>query len=134
MLSKHIVAYRLKKQEQFAHLMTLPWEDFIKCVGTSEKKLIIRRLIHDQEGRCGNCHGFEWCNHPIPLELEHKDGNHHNDDLNNLVLLCPNCHALTPTWRGRNKTRRRATDDQMIDAFREIGIIRQGLIILWLAA
>jgi len=42
---------------------------------------------------------------PIPLELDHIDGNHQNNALDNLRLLCPNCHSLTPTFRGKNKRR-----------------------------
>jgi predicted HNH restriction endonuclease len=39
---------------------------------------------------------------PIPLELHHKDGNRYNNSLNNLMLLCPNCHALTDNYRAKN--------------------------------
>lgn len=39
----------------------------------------------------------------IPVELEHIDGNSNNNDLNNLKLLCPNCHSLTPTYKSLNK-------------------------------
>lgn len=40
----------------------------------------------------------------IPLEIEHIDGNNKNNNKDNLTVLCPNCHALTDTWRGRNKS------------------------------
>jgi 5-methylcytosine-specific restriction endonuclease McrA len=39
----------------------------------------------------------------LPLELDHIDGNHYNNKLENLRILCPNCHSLQPTHRGRNK-------------------------------
>jgi predicted HNH restriction endonuclease len=39
---------------------------------------------------------------PIPLELHHKDGNRYNDQLENLILLCPNCHAFTENYRAKN--------------------------------
>lgn len=52
---------------------------------------------------CSSCLNETWMNVPIPLELEHKDGNHNNNHLSNLCLLCPNCHALTSTYRGKNK-------------------------------
>ena len=39
---------------------------------------------------------------PIPTELHHKDGDSTNNELTNLELLCPNCHALTENYRGKN--------------------------------
>lgn len=62
-----------------------------------------RRLLREKyfEHKCYNCNLTEWMNQPITLELEHIDGNHTNNQIENLTLLCPNCHALTPTWRGR---------------------------------
>ena len=38
----------------------------------------------------------------IPLEIEHIDGNYKNNDEENLILLCPNCHSLTSTYKGAN--------------------------------
>lgn len=65
------------------------------------------RLI--QEGyfkyECSNCSGTEWLGQPIPLELDHIDGNNADNQFHNLRLLCPNCHALTPTYRGKNQER-----------------------------
>jgi len=39
----------------------------------------------------------------IPLEIEHVDGNYKNNKEENLILLCPNCHSLTSTYKGANK-------------------------------
>lgn len=63
------------------------------------------RLISEGifEHKCNNCLNIEWLGKPIPLELEHKDGNSTNHILDNLELLCPNCHAFTDTYRGKNK-------------------------------
>lgn len=38
----------------------------------------------------------------IPIELEHIDGNSENNTLENVKLLCPSCHSLTPTYKGAN--------------------------------
>ena len=49
---------------------------------------------------CG-CNG-EWQGGQIALEIDHIDGDNTNNELSNLRYLCPNCHALTDTYRGRN--------------------------------
>jgi len=51
---------------------------------------------------CSSCNLSEWLSKPISLELDHIDGDNTNNELSNLRLLCPNCHAFTPTYRGRN--------------------------------
>ncbi len=62
-----------------------------------------KRILLEQNNKCNRCGLNEWLGEKITLELEHKDGNHHNNLRENLEALCPNCHSLTPTWRGRNK-------------------------------
>lgn len=56
--------------------------------------------------KCDNC-GCDgtWMNSKIALELDHIDGDNTNHTLENLHYLCPNCHALTKTYRGRNKNK-----------------------------
>jgi len=51
---------------------------------------------------CDLCGREQWLGRPIPLELDHINGEHSDNRLENLRVLCPNCHALTPTYRGRN--------------------------------
>ena len=61
-----------------------------------------KRIILEQDGKCNKCGLSEWQEEKLSLELEHKDGNHNNNERENLECLCPNCHSLTKTWRGRN--------------------------------
>jgi 5-methylcytosine-specific restriction endonuclease McrA len=62
-----------------------------------------RRVFEEQDYKCNRCSLNEWLGQPLVLELEHKDGNNKNNSRDNLEGLCPNCHSLTSTWRGRNK-------------------------------
>ena len=55
-----------------------------------------------KEHKCECCGLTTWLNQPIPLELHHKDGNRYNNVLENFELLCPNCHAFTNSYRGKN--------------------------------
>lgn len=64
--------------------------------------ITIKRFLISQKRSCSFCNLQIWCNNPIPLELDHIDGNPYNNTLLNLRLLCPNCHALTPTYKGKN--------------------------------
>lgn len=58
-----------------------------------------------KEHQCENCKQREWLGNPIPLELHHIDGNRNNNILENFQLLCPNCHALTKSYRGKNSAK-----------------------------
>ena len=52
---------------------------------------------------CEKCHISEWMGQKLTLELHHIDGDHYNNSLENLQILCPNCHSQTPNFRSRNK-------------------------------
>lgn len=51
---------------------------------------------------CEICKLETWLNGKIPLELHHVNGVKTDNRLKNLQILCPNCHALTPNYRGKN--------------------------------
>ena len=59
------------------------------------------KLIPYKCSKCG-CDG-KWQDGIISLEIDHIDGDNTNNELSNLRYLCPNCHALTETYRGKNK-------------------------------
>lgn len=53
------------------------------------------KLLEDGEKnyQCEKCRRKTWNKQSIPLELHHRDGDHYNNDFDNLEILCPNCHA-----------------------------------------
>jgi len=81
-------------------------ENFAYSSGALKKRLIQEGVF---EHKCYGCGARTWRNIetkelvPINLELEHKNGNHCDNRLENLTLLCPNCHSYTKCYRGRNK-------------------------------
>lgn len=79
-------------------------EDYLNNKYPIQSNKLRLRLLKEKvfEHKCYCCNNVTWNNKPIPLELEHIDGNNQNNLLSNLTMLCPNCHAQTSTYRGRN--------------------------------
>ena len=89
-----------RKETHKQNILTLNYEDL------SFESLRFR-ILYEQENKCNRCGLDKWLGQDIILELEHKDGNNKNNVRDNLEMICPNCHSLTETWRGRNKKERR---------------------------
>ena len=66
-------------------------------------KTIREYLIRTKPHQCEICGIEEWNGQPTPITMDHIDGNSENNDLSNLRLICPNCDAQLPTYKGRNK-------------------------------
>ena len=82
-------------------------EEYVKNQYVSSHKLKLK-LIRDgvKEYKCESCGLEEWNSVPIPLELDHIDGNHYNNNFDNLRVICPNCHALTDTNSGKKNRKK----------------------------
>lgn len=98
----------------------------------------VRTLLFKHYGvehKCQNCSITEWQGVKIPLELDHINGKSRDNRLENLRLLCPNCHSITPTWRGKNinNGKVKVSDNEILTAFEKCGNIRQTLIEVGLA-
>lgn len=80
-----------------------------------KRRLILEHYIEDKCSICG------WNKKPegnefTPCELDHIDGNPMNHRLDNLRLLCPNCHSLTKTYRFRRGKTNEAQGRKLLDA------------------
>jgi len=63
-----------------------------------------KKLIEEgyKEHKCEECKLTEWNGDLIPIELHHIDGDRFNNEIDNLQILCPNCHAQTDNYRNKN--------------------------------
>lgn len=69
-----------------------------------------RRYLIDRHGRrCHLCSRVTWNGSPIPLVFDHINGNADDWSVDNCRLVCPNCDALSPTYKGRNRGQGRHT-------------------------
>lgn len=83
---------------------------FVKCSTYNHGPSLIKRLIEDfgVEYKCVICENDgTWLGKPITLQLDHISGNHLDNRIENLRILCPNCHAQTDTYMGKNKKKKK---------------------------
>lgn len=92
--------------------------------------ILKNELIKLRGHRCEDCGLTSWKNQPIPLEAHHIDGDRCNNRLDNLLLLCPNCHTLTPNYGAKNKNQKEISDEEIIEALQNHKSIRQALFAL----
>lgn len=82
-----------------------PLSDYLENKAPIKSHKLKLRLLKENifDYKCSCCGNTEWNGQPIPLELDHINGNNQDNSLENVRLLCPNCHAQTPTYRRRKK-------------------------------
>lgn len=105
-IQKRLDAYQISTD----HFISAPsqrkvTEEDVFCSESSVSQKTLRRfyLKKNTEYKCAVCGlGSVWNNIPLTLQVDHIDGNNHNNVLENLQWICPNCHSQTKTFAGRN--------------------------------
>jgi len=95
-VSNHLVAFTL-----WQNIVSIYLNNEVCISSFKLKQLLIEHNIFIN--CCQICGIHEWQNKPISLHLHHIDGNRKNNALDNLQLLCPNCHSQTNNYSGKNK-------------------------------
>ncbi len=94
----------------------IPLEELLVVGRKTSRGHLKRRLIEAglKQNCCERCGLTEWNGEPLSMQLHHKNGDGLDNRLENLELLCPNCHSLTDTYGGRNGHRKpRLADDDL---------------------
>ena len=85
----------------------IPIEDILSGSYTKpfNSSYLLKRLIREgyKQLKCEICGIISWMGKPISFHLHHEDGDHQNNKLENLRILCPNCHSQTETFAGKNR-------------------------------
>lgn len=80
-----------------------------RAYGEASRKVVRSYLEHKHGHVCSICGTKTWNGLPVPLIVDHIDGDPYNRKVENFRLVCPNCDAQLPTYKGKNKGRGRAS-------------------------
>ncbi len=90
----------------------MPLEELLtrrRCRNHVKSRLLRAGILKNQ---CDQCGLSEWRGKPLSIHIDHINGVKDDHRLENLRMLCPNCHSQTDTYGARNKKRRRILQDQ----------------------
>lgn len=111
----------------------IPFEKYF-CKNSNIGNSRLKQRIFDEgirEYKCESCDNTHWLKKPITLELDHINGDNKDNRLENLRLLCPNCHSQTATWRRRKTIKEdRISDEELIAAIKKTDCITNALKLL----
>lgn len=89
--------YHMRSKKELKDILV---ENSIYPSGKLLKRLFEERI---KEQKCECCGISKWQNKPITLQLHHINGNHYDNRLSNLKVLCPNCHSQTDNWGSKKE-------------------------------
>lgn len=115
--TSHWIDVGVGRQQPTKALEDILVKDSDYLFSTSLKGRLIRAGL--LEYRCYSCGVVEWQGVSLALHIDHINGQRTDHRLENLRLLCPNCHSITPTFGNRNK------DKRNVEKFIEVSNVRK---------
>lgn len=93
------------KNKNHSWSITIPLEEILIENSFYNRNKLRIRLIKEKilDNKCSKCGIYEWDNKPISLELDHINGKPNDNRIENLRILCPNCHSQTETYCAKNR-------------------------------
>lgn len=106
-----------------------PLNEVLKNGVSYNSDRLIKRLYADgyKEKCCEQCGITNWMGKEITFHLHHIDGNHNNNELSNLQVLCPNCHSQTDNFAGKGVRRQRVIPKTEVPRLTMKGVSEDGL-------
>ena len=103
--TEHFGTIRIKKEGRYRNRFTaMPDEEFFNNGCNRSGDSILKRLVEGgyKEYKCEGCKTTEWMGKPLRLQVHHINGDHYDNRIENIQILCPNCHSQTDTYARNN--------------------------------
>lgn len=112
--------------------MSIDYDKIFKK-GKEPVKNMSAYLIALRGHKCEKCCLTHWQDQLITLQTHHIDGDRTNNELNNLLLLCPNCHSQTENFGSKNIKKITISEEKFVETLKNSYSIRQALLSLGLS-